>query len=325
MNHLDLFSGIGGFAYAVDQVWPGSTHTFCDNNLFCQKVLAKHWPESEIYGDIRTITNTNTTGNRTPTSGANTNGQTIHQGQEKQPQSGISGQIDILTGGFPCQPFSQAGKRRGTSDERYLWPEMLRVIQLTKPTWVIAENVRGFVTWNEGMVLEQVCLDLEGEGYEVQPFIIPAVAVNAPHRRDRVWIVAHSQGIDGGRELRNISSENETQSKPEKQYQDKTRESKDANSHAQNSISLRSGGGLESSRQVLASQSTEIKNEGPSWEKNWIEVATELCSLDDGLPVELGEFKLTKSGHRTEQLKAYGNAIVPQVVIQIMKAIKDNK
>ena len=102
------------------------------------------------------------------------------------------GRIDIISGGFPCQPFSMAGKRKGTEDERYLWHEMLRAIQEIKPKFVIAENVFGITNIDGGMVFEQVCLDLEAEGYEVQPFIIPAAAKNAPHRRDRVWFVAYS-------------------------------------------------------------------------------------------------------------------------------------
>lgn len=105
--------------------------------------------------------------------------------------------VVILTGGFPCQPFSHAGRRKGTADDRYLWPPMLEVIRNVRPDWVIAENVRGLVTWNEGMVLETVCADLENEGYEVQPLIIPAVAVGAPHRRDRVWIIARNTNSDG--------------------------------------------------------------------------------------------------------------------------------
>lgn len=169
----------------------------------------------------------------------------------------ISG-TDLLTGGFPCQPFSQAGRRRGTADDRYLWPEMLRVIQLTKPTWIIGENVGGFVTWNEGMVLEQVCLDLESENYEVQTFVIPAVSVNAPHRRDRVWIVANKPGK-----------------------------------------------GLERGNRTSFSGCSET-----GWDQNWIEVATRLCRVDDGIP------------RRVDRLKALGNSIVPQVAEEIMKAIK---
>jgi DNA (cytosine-5)-methyltransferase 1 len=168
MVHLDLFSGIGGFSLAVDRVWPNSTHIFCDNDLFCQSVLKKHWPNSTIYGDIKQL----------------------------NPET-----ADIVTGGFPCQPFSAAGRRRGTEDDRYLWPEMLRVIRLAKPAWVIGENVGGLTNWNNGMVLERVCTDLEDENYSVQPFIIPACAVQAPHRRDRIWIVAHtnSQNVERGK------------------------------------------------------------------------------------------------------------------------------
>lgn len=288
MKHLDLFSGIGGFAYAVDSVWPGSTHVFCDNNVFCQKVLKKHWPGAKIYDDIRTITNTKHDGSSTTKVTREDSGsQPESKTRKKLPKPKLEGVStlwqeesgwDLLTGGFPCQPFSQAGKRRGTEDDRYLWPEMLRVIQFTKPTWIIGENVRGFATWNEGLVLQQVCLDLEAEGYEVQPFIIPACAVNAPHRRDRVWIVAHTKSIDGGRELRNLSSENETQPKPKEQHQNKTR-----------------------------------KFENASWDEPWIEVATRLCRVDDGV------------SNRVDRLRGLGNAIVPQVAIEIMKAIKDSK
>jgi DNA (cytosine-5)-methyltransferase 1 len=254
--------------------------------------LAKHWPESEIYGDIRTITNTEHDGGfRAKEAGADSGTQPEGTTRQELPINEPTGtnslrptqtRWDLLTGGFPCQPFSAAGKRKGTSDDRHLWPEMLRVIQLTQPTWIIGENVPGIISIQDGLVFEQVCTDLENEGYEVQPFIIPACSVNAPHRRDRVWIVAN------------------------------------------NTISQRSGGWLESDGQILERQSTETKNEGPSWEKDWLEVATELCGLDDGLPVELGDFTLTKSGHRREQLKAYGNAIVPQVAIEIMTAIKES-
>src|SRR3990167_9365843 len=310
MNHLDLFSGIGGFALAVDRVWPGSTHIFCDNDLFCQEVLRKHWPDSKIYGDIRIITDTNwnrlqesgaeqqTGGNRQfPETSANTASNGLWQGETVANEKGYaeesrynrelagrskrsySFQCDILTGGFPCQPFSQAGRRGGTADNSYLWPEMLRVIQLTKPTWVIAENVRGLLTIESGLVFEQVCLDLEASGYEVQPLIIPAVSVNAPHRRDRIWIIAHN---------------------------------------AQNSISQRSRRGMEGGGQILERQSSEIKDARPSWEENWIEVATRLCTLDDGLPNGLPRPK----GWRNAALKAVGNSIVPQVAEEIMKAIK---
>lgn len=276
MNHLDLFSGIGGFAYAVDQVWPGATHVFCDNDKFCQKVLAKHWPGSKIYGDIRTITNTEYNGSvATKKAGKDSGIQSKSQTGEKLFESEFEGvgslwtketRWDLLTGGFPCQPFSQAGKRRGTEDDRYLWPEMLRVIQLTTPTWIIGENVPGIINIENGMVFQQVCTDLENEGYEVQPFIIPAVAVNAPHRRDRVWIVAY-----GGNER---LQRNEGKESPRKKGQ------------------------------------PDGYNAEYDWNQNWLEVATRFCRVDDGV------------SDRVDRLKALGNAIVPQVAIEIMKAIK---
>lgn len=121
--------------------------------------------------------------------------------------------VFLLTGGFPCQPFSHAGRRKGTSDDRYLWPQMYECIKLYRPRWVIAENVRGLATWNDGLVLETVCADLEKEGYEVQPIIIPACAVGAPHRRDRVWIIAHN-ATDFERERLERSGEQPELSQP---------------------------------------------------------------------------------------------------------------
>ena len=267
MIHLDLFSGIGGFALAVDKVWPNSTHVFCEIDLFCQAVLAKHWPNSTIYGDIRTITQ-NTIKFRQQNRKIDKKEPTVWG--QWEPCSGNANRVykqkvDLLTGGFPCQPFSQAGRRRGTADNRFLWPEMLRVICLAKPTWVIAENVGGFVTWNEGVVLEQVCLDLENEGYEVQPLIIPAISVNAPHRRDRVWIVANRKGAIV-----------------------KSKRSKTWNGWAR-------------------------FNGKVGWNQNWLEVATRLCRVDARLPPRLD---------RTPRLKVLGNAIVPQVAEEIIKAIK---
>lgn len=285
MKHLDLFSGIGGFALAVDTVWPNSTHTFCEIDPFCQKILAKHWPQSKIYADIRTFTNSQQSGLEGQAEGSKEREEYIgHFGGSLRSGFKPSHRVDILTGGFPCQPFSQAGLRRGTSDNRFLWGEMLRVIQEFQPTWVIAENVRGLLTIEQGMVFEQVCLDLEASGYEVQPFIIPAVSVNAPHRRDRVWFVANRNDSGSGASRSEVLA-HRTQDSEEWQH------------------------------------SLAWTGRQSDWDENWIEVATELCSVDDGLPVELDGFKLSKSRHRAEQLKAYGNAIVPQVAIQIMQAI----
>jgi DNA (cytosine-5)-methyltransferase 1 len=160
MKHGSLFSGIGGFDLAAE--WMGWDNIFhCEWMPFPRKVLNHYWPNSISYEDI---TKTDFT---------------IHRGT-----------IDILTGGFPCQPYSSAGKRLGKEDERHLWPHMLRVISEIKPTYVVGENVRGLTNWNGGMVFEEVCVDLESQGYTVQPILLPACAVGAPHRRDRIWFVA---------------------------------------------------------------------------------------------------------------------------------------
>jgi DNA (cytosine-5)-methyltransferase 1 len=162
MRHGSLFSGIGGFDLAAE--WMGWENVFhCEWNPFGQKNLHYYWPNAIQYNDIT----------KTDFS--------VHRGT-----------IDILTGGFPCQPYSMAGKRLGKEDDRHLWPEMLRAIREIQPTWVVGENVLGLVGWNGGLVFDEVQADLEAEGYEVQPYVLPAVAVDAPHRRDRVWFVANS-------------------------------------------------------------------------------------------------------------------------------------
>ena len=152
MRHGSLFSGIGGFDLAAE--WCGWENVFhCEWNTFGQKVLKHHFPKSISYNDI---TKTDFT---------------IHRGD-----------IDIISGGFPCQPYSSAGKRLGKEDERHLWPEMLRAIREIQPSWVVGENVRGLTNWNGGLVFDEVQSDLEAEGYEVLPFLLPACAVNVrPH------------------------------------------------------------------------------------------------------------------------------------------------
>jgi len=161
MKHISLFSGIGGFDLAAEWMgWENVAH--CEWNPFGQKVLKYYWPNAISYHDI---TKTDFT---------------IHRGN-----------IDIVTGGFPCQPYSLAGQRKGKEDERHLWPEMLRAIREVQPCWVVGENVRGLINWSGGLVFDEVQSDLENEGYEVTPFLLPACAVDAPHRRDRIWFVAY--------------------------------------------------------------------------------------------------------------------------------------
>ena len=177
LRHGSLFSGIGGFDLAAE--WRGWENVFhCEWMEFPREVLSYHFPKSISYEDI---TKTDFT---------------IHRGG-----------IDVLTGGFPCQPYSVAGKRLGKEDERHLWPEMLRAIREIEPRFVVGENVRGLVNWNGGLVFDEVQADLEDAGYEVIPFILPACAVGAPHRRDRVWFIAYRK--DARYEATKIISERE--------------------------------------------------------------------------------------------------------------------
>lgn len=158
MNALSLFSGIGGLDLAAE--WAGfKTVAFCERDEFCQKVLRKHWPNVRIYDDVRTIDTSELPA------------------------------VDIIFGGYPCQPFSSAGQRKGTSDERHLWPAMLDIVRRTKPTWVVGENVKGHIS----LGLDDVLDDMENEGFETRAFAIPAGAVKAPHSRERVFVVSYSE------------------------------------------------------------------------------------------------------------------------------------
>lgn len=157
MNHLDLFSGIGGFSLAAH--WAGiETIAFCEKDKFCQKVLAKHWPDVIIYPDVKELD--------------------------------FTAKVDLLTAGFPCQPFSVAGSKKGVKDDRYLWPEVIRIIALCRPAWVILENVPGIIP-----MLDPILADLENQDYSWQAFLVPASSVGAPHKRERIWIIANSNGI----------------------------------------------------------------------------------------------------------------------------------
>jgi len=172
LTTLDLFSGIGGFALGLEATDFFETSCFVENEPYCQAVLRHHWPDVPILGDIRDVK-----GSDLPT------------------------QPDVISGGFPCQPFSHAGKQRGQDDPRHLWPEMLRLIRECRPTWVIGENVTGLIR----LGLDEVLSGLEAEGYSTRTFNISACAVGAPHIRQRLWVVAHSDSpsepdkpVDGG-------------------------------------------------------------------------------------------------------------------------------
>ena len=358
MNHASLFSGIGGFDLAAS--WTGWDNIFqVEKDPFCQKVLAKNFPDTKRYGDIYEF-----------------------DGKE------YTGTVDILTGGFPCQPFSVAGQQRGTDDDRYLWPEMLRVIREIKPRWIVGENVTGIIK----LALDQVISDLEAEGYTTETFVVPACAVNAPHRRDRIWIVANSncRGFDGKEVHISKRKSRKAISLPARSDSDATDSTSngrgswgytpegllegDIGAHKVESGNRRGGEtrrascianvtdpdsqrrvrrrgdgnpnerrireGIEERKNSRCATSrcnedatdtekvneqrsiqegtlsgrSERENRNPDWSKNWLEVATRLCRVDDGVPRRLD---------RANRIKALGNAIVPQVALEIFKAIQE--
>jgi len=264
MKFISLFAGIGGFDLGLERA--GMTCVGqVEYNPFCQKVLKKHWPHVKLMGDIHDVTGTE------------------------------FGDIDLICGGFPCQPFSTAGKRKGTDDNRYLWPEMLRIIEVAKPAWVIGENVAGIVN----MVLDTVCAELESKGFEVWPIIIPAAAVNAPHRRDRVWILAYSASNRRERDWQASEAEKGLQSEP-------------------GYAGELSGGPEGLCENVANSNNTglqeawsELEATGPEQyrgQDNWA-IEPELGRVAHGIP------------NRVDRLKSIGNAVVPQVVEVIGRAI----
>jgi DNA (cytosine-5)-methyltransferase 1 len=307
---LDLFSGIGGFSLAAR--WTGQIETvqFVEIDPFCRKVLNKNFPGVPIHDDIRTFTYTTPKQDDQRDRGGMDSEATGWQGID--PAIGIGNQsIDILCGGFPCQPASVAGNRKGTSDDRWLWPEMLRVIAEVKPGYIIIENVPGLLTLDDGLVFENCCLALESEGYEVQTFIISACGVGAPHRRDRVWIVANSimcpdrtnRGQTGEKDgLQGVDRSPLGSGMPS-----------GATCHATDTSQQRLQRRLpDQSLRHLGQPDRNGGYQKPDWNEHWYEVATRLCRMDDGLPRRVD---------RVNRLKALGNAIVPQVAYQIFMSI----
>jgi DNA (cytosine-5)-methyltransferase 1 len=245
MKLLDLFSGIGGFSLAAR--WANiETIQFVEKDEFCKKVLMKNFPNVPIHDDIRTFN--------------------FHE------------DVEILTGGFPCQPFSVAGKKKGLLDDRFLWPEMLRIIRQCHPDWVIAENVTGIVA----MELDNILTDLEREGYESQAFIIPACAANAPHRRDRLWIVANAM-----------------------------------RKRCDNGFYYWESGHIQKDKEwdlaTLQSEWSQLIPE--SWQTmqggEWMFLNSLGKRINDGIPTKLDK----------DRIKALGNAIVPQIAYVLLKSI----
>ena len=284
MNHLDLFSGIGGFSLGLEKVG-FKTIAFCEREEYCRMLLQKHWKGVKIYNDIKKL-----------------------EGKDiKEP-------VDILTGGFPCQPYSVAGKQKGTSDDRYLWPEMFRVIKEVKPTFIIAENVRGLINIQDGMVFETVCSDLESEGFEIQTFIIPAAGVGAPHKRERVYIVGYSK--HNGSLTSKIK-------RGDNKINDRTEEGENTTLEPERTSRSRDDVALENSRRELHERSSvREKNEnenrkkitdqhqrssGTSW-RSW-EFEPDVGRVANGVP------------GRAHRLRGLGNAIIPKIAEEIGRSI----
>lgn len=292
MRHGSLFSGIGGFDLAAQ--WMGWENVFhCEKNDFGQKILKYYWKDAISYDDI-----VNTTF-------------TLHRGH-----------IDILSGGFPCQPYSVAGKRLGKEDERHLFPEMLRAVREIRPRWVVGENVFGIVSWNDGLVFEEVHADLEREGYEVWAYVLPAVAVDAPHRRDRTWFIAHSRSIGcrgGNQQAREHYTQERTLGEEIEIIGDRIR-GKVAGCGELTSDSNGTGLpcqllGEQGKGKSLGQNSRNIQSDFDKFPSQ-----SPICGRDDGLPRKLDGITFPK--WRSESVKAYGNAIVPQMAYQLFKAIQ---
>jgi DNA (cytosine-5)-methyltransferase 1 len=291
MNVLDLFSGIGGFSLGLERAGM-RTVAFCEIDPYCRAVLRKHWPDVPIHEDIRKLDGTR-----------------------------IS--ADLVCGGFPCQPFSHAGKRRGSEDDRHLWPQMCRVIAEVRPAWVVGENVPGII----GMELDNVLSDLEALGYSTRTFVVPAAAVDARHRRDRIWVVGYADS-DGesvmpkhaeaswvqssvadpsrqrgavGRGHRNMASApRESQGDGEQRQRHG-----DAADHSGEAVAYASQPHVEGQRLAIGIQAERGAIGCPSW---WLP-EPDVGRVAHGVP------------SRMDRLKALGNAVVPQIPEIIGRAI----
>ena len=315
---LDLFSGIGGFSLGLESTGGFETIAFVEKDDFCQKVLKKHWPNTTIEGDIRNV-------------------------------KGDKYEADIITGGFPCQPFSVAGKRKGTDDDRYLWDETIRVVRECKPRWFIGENVEGLININNGLVLRQVQTDLEKEGFEVQCLVIPASGIGAWHQRKRIWILAHNVsnsntrlGIGQRKEIQtrrsSISPSGEDVSNSESsryrgrsseeckngewsflQREQKGRkmggEIKGCDGDVPNSDSERLEGHRNKQQlQKNGGEKYSIGNSNDETKESWWQTQSRICGVPNGVSFELDK-------GRNNRIKSLGNSIVPQIVRQLGFAI----
>ena len=286
MKVLDLFSGIGGFSLGLDRAGM-ETVAFCEIEEYPRSILKKHWPDVPIHEDIRKL-------------------------DGKQ----YKGTVGLVCGGFPCQPFSVAGKQKGKEDDRHLWPEMLRIIKEIQPEYVIGENVAGFIT----MALDDVLLDLENEGYTSQSFVIPACAVGGIHRRDRVWIVANKR----------TPTNTEHNGTPTDKNKGTTGDNEQEVSTRQNETKQLEGSGISSTVADASSFGVEAGLSGQNQGKEGIAKVINNNSdrLREGgfVPIELPTQSPVRNrddglSNNVARLKALGNSVVPQIPELIGRAI----
>jgi len=303
MAHVDLCSGIGGFALGFEWAGLSKPVLFCDIEPWSRKILKKHWPDVPIAEDVKELADD---------------------------PDGLIPECSIITAGYPCQPFSLAGERRGSEDDRHIWPYIFSIVQAKRPAWCVFENVYGHVS----MGLDEVLSDLEREAYAVRPFVVPACATDAPHRRDRVWIVARNVGNTiSSRQCWNNGRW--SGQKPENRHEDvantKSMHSDGGRKHSQqgerqvSKLGESSGsndvadtdsklGEAQHERSVLGKQNTKGSAEGHSDEGlqgNWQwKPEPSVGRVAHGIP------------RRVDRLKGLGNAIVPQVAMRIGQTIK---
>ena len=274
MRHVDLCSGIGGFALGFEWAGLSKPVLFCDIEPWSRKILRKHWLDVPIAEDVKELAN--------------------------DPDRNVP-DCDILTAGYPCQPFSFAGERRGTEDDRHIWPYIFSIIQAKRPAWCVFENVYGHVS----MGLDEVLSDLEGAAYATRPFIVPACATDAPHRRDRVWIIAKNVGDTNSRKRQGINSGKSKPTESGSGFKNGC-----ANVAHADSAQLQ---GRQNARDTSQSRAQRNKQSARRSKrpdgKNWLSEPP-VGRVANGIP------------RRVDRLRGLGNAIVPQIAMRIGQTIK---
>ena len=310
LRHLDLFSGIGGFSLGLESAGLVDTVAFCDFDQYCQQVLNKNFPDVTVYGDVKELN------------------------YDRLKSDGIiSGEkgIDIITGGYPCQPFSVAGRKKGEDDPRHVWPEMFRLIQELRPTWVIGENVGGHIKLGLDTVLE----NLESQGYSSRTFSISASSIGANHKRERVWIVAnsrrssgreqsprdkesfglwsfetserstHTSQTTGSSERAETVADTESQGRRESEYIDKEKRNKQSSATQSQSCSSDVADTNSKRRRLWETGSEDAEDVGQSSRGQetlgWWDVEPDVGRVAHGVP------------KRVDRLKCLGNSVVPQI------------